>query len=279
MTNMFLVKTNLLILFILISTLASGQNDTTVYYSRSNSVVNSIEEATSFQTFKKDSKKSYTLTTFRKSDQNWDKILEESIRRHSDTSFYIFSSIDDYIRFYKKVSNGFLIHDVLTTNTEGNYHTFYNWEGLSNTLFPLIRAGAWRAYSSFSGDLQFEETYDNNRLKESKYWINDSSYVKDVFRYVSEPAKYKGGDDALRTFIYNNLNYPGGHHHGKVIVSFVILASGEITAIKPLNEIDQNLTREVIRIVNLTRSKWTPAKIGDKNVNSIAYFPFSFTLR
>ena len=276
---MFLIKTNLFLLFIIIFLPASAQNDTTVYYSRSNSAVNSIEEAASFQTFKKKSGNSYTLTTFRTADQNRDKILEESIRRHSDTSFYIFSSTDNYIRFYKKVSNGFLIHDALMANTEGTYHTFYNWEGLSKTLFPLIRTGVWRAYSSFTGDLQFEETYDNNRIKESKYWISDSSYIRDVFRYVSEPAKYKGGEDALRSFIYSNLNYPGGHHHGNVIVSFVILSSGQITAVKPLNKIDQDLTGEVIRIVTLTGTKWTPAKIGDKNVNSITWFPFSFELR
>jgi hypothetical protein len=273
------IKTILFLLFLIISTLASGQKDTTVYYSRSYSAVNSFEEAASFQTFKKDSKKSYTLSTFRKSDQNWDKILEENIRRYTDTSFYIFSPIDDYIRIYKKAGNGFFIHDVLMTNTEGTYHTFYNWEGFSNILFPLIRTGVWRAYSSFTGDLQFEETYDNNRLTESKYWISDSSYISDVFRYISEPAKFQGGENALRSFIYNNLDYPGGRHHGNVIISFVILRSGEITAIKPLNDIDQNLTREVIRIVNLTRSKWTPAKIGDSYVNSITYFPFSFKLR
>jgi len=276
---MHLIKKKLVLLFILISTIASGQNDTTVYYSRSYYAVNSIDEAASFQTFLKKSKNSYTLSTFRKRDQNWEKTLEEGIRRHSDTSFFIFSPIDDYIRFYKEVRNGFLIHDVLMTNTDGTYETFYNWEGLSKTLFPIIRTGIWRAYSSFTGDLQFEETYDNNSLKDSKYWISDSSYIRDVFRYISEPAMFQGGKDALKTLITNNLNYPRGNHHGIVIVSFVILSNGEITAIKPLNNIDQNLTREVIRLVNLTRTKWTPAKIGDNNVNSITYFPFSFTLR
>jgi hypothetical protein len=273
------IKTKLFLLSILIPILASGQNDTTIYYSRTYSAINSIEEAASFQTFKKNSKNSYILNSFKKSDLGWDKISEEKIRRHSDTSFYVFSSTDNYIRIYKKVKSGFLIHDVLMANPEGTYHTFYNWEGLSNTLFPVIRTGVWRAYSSFTGDLRFEEVYDNNRLKDSKYWINDSSYIKDVYRYVSEPAKFQGGDDALKSLIYNNLNYPGEYSHGNVIVSFVILSSGEIAAIKPLNNIDQNLTREVIRLVNLTRTKWTPAKIGDKNVNSVTYFPFSFKLR
>jgi hypothetical protein len=276
--NMLPERIKLILLSIIISTAASGQNDTTVYYSRSYSAVNSLEDAASFQTFKKNSKNSFVLTTFMKNDQNWDKLLEEKIRRHSDTSFYIFSSNDDYIRFYKKVIDGFLIHDVLIADPEGTYHTYYNWEGLSKTLFPLIRTGVWRAYSSFTGDLQFEEGYDNNRLIDSKYWINDSSYIKDVFHYLSEPAKFQGGQDALKSLIYNNMNYPGGNHHGKVIVSFVILSNGQITAIKPLNNIDQNLTREVIRVVNLTRTKWTPAKIGDKNVNSVAYFPIYFKL-
>lgn len=164
-------------------------------------------------------------------------------------------------------------------NTEGTYDTFYNWEGLSKTLFPIIRTGIWRAYSSFTGDLQFEETYDNNRLKESKYWISDSSYIKDVFRLISEPAKFQDGKDAFGSFINNNLNYPGGHHHGIVIISVVILSNGDITAIKLLNDIDQNLTQEVVRLIYLTRKKWIPAKIGDRNVNSIIYFPFSFALR
>jgi hypothetical protein len=272
-------RIKLFLLSVIISTVASGQNDTTVYYSPSYSAINSTEEAASFQTFRKKSKNNYILTTFSKSDQNWDKISDEQIRRHSDTSFYIFSSTDDYIRIYKKVINGFLIHDVLMANPEGTYHTFYNWEGLSKTLFPLIRTGVWRAYSSFTGDLQFEEVYDNNRLIESKYWINDSSYIKDVFRWVSEPARFKGGNDTLRTLLYNNLNYPAGNRHGNVIVSFVILSNGQITAIKPLNNINQDLTREVVRLVNLTRTKWTPAIIGDKNVNSVTYFPIYFKLK
>jgi hypothetical protein len=276
---MLYIKTSIFLLFIIISTFASGQNDTTVYYSYSYNTVNTLEEAALFQTFKKKSKNSYTLSTFRNNNQIWDKILEEDIRRHSDTSFYIFSSTDNYIRFYKKIENEFLIHDVLMANTEGPFHSFYNWEGLSKTLFPLMRTGEWRAYSSFTGDLQFEETYDNNRLTESKYWISDTSYIKDVYRYISEPAKFQGGEDALRSLIYNNITHPGGNKHGIVIISFVILSNGEITAIKPLNNINQKLTSEVIRLVNLTRTKWTPAKIGDKNVNSIYYFPISFILR
>lgn len=273
------LKTACFLFSIFITAITSAQNDTTVYYSRSYSAVNTIEEAASFQTLKKDSKSSFILTSFRKNDQGWNKISEERIRRHSDTSFYIFSPIDNYIRIYKKAKSGFYIHDVLLANPDGTYHTFYNWEGASRTLFPLIREGIWRAYSSFTGDLQFEETYENNMLKDSKYWISDSSFIRDVFRYVSVPAKFQGGDDALRTLIYNNLNYPGGHRHGNVIVSFVILRNGQITAIKPLNDIDQNLTREVIRLVNLTRTKWIPAKIGDKNVNYVTYFPISFKLQ
>lgn len=279
MANFYFIKAKLFLLFIIIPTIVSGQNDTTVYYSRSYSVVDNIDEAGSFQTLLKKSKNHYTLSTFKKREQTWDKTLEEDIRRHSDTSFYIFSPVDDYIRFYKKTNNGFLIHDVLMTNTEGTYDTFYNWEGLSKTLFPNIKTGIWRAYSSFTGDLQFEEIYDNNRLMESKYWISETSYIKDVFRYISEPAKFQGGKNALESLIHNNLNYPEGHHHGIVIVSFVILSNGEIIAIKPLNIIDQNLTCEVIRVINLTRTKWIPAKIGDKNVNSITYFPFSFVLK
>lgn len=279
MANIHLIKTKLFFLFFIIPILASGQNDTTVYYSRSYAVASSIEAAGSFQTFLKKSRNSYTLTTYRKNNQSWDKTLVEDIRRHSDTSFYIFSPVDDYIRFYKKVNSGFYIHDVLMANTDGTYDTFYNWEGLSKTLFPVIRTGIWRAYSSFTGELQFEETYNNNRIEESKYWISDSSYIRDVFRYISEPARFAGGKEALESLIYSNLNAPRGHHHGVVIISFVILSNGEITAIKPLNTIDQTLTREVIRLVNLTRTKWTPAKIGDKNVNSITYFPFTFAIK
>lgn len=55
MTNIYLIKTKLCLIFIIIPILASGQNDTTVYYSRSYSVVNSIDEAGSFQTFLKKS--------------------------------------------------------------------------------------------------------------------------------------------------------------------------------------------------------------------------------
>jgi hypothetical protein len=171
-----------------------------------------------------------------------------------------------------------MIHDVIRPNSNGTYHTYYNWEGFSYSLFPLIRSGDWRSYSIFTGDLQFEELYHKNNLISSKFWINDSTFINDVFRYLSEPPKFKGGEDALKSLIYNNIDYPAQRVHGTVIVSFLILSNGQIVGIKPLNKTNKEMTQEVIRLVNLTRNNWIPAKRGDINVNTVMYLPVTFGL-
>lgn len=85
------------------------------------------------------------------------------------------------------------------------------------------------------------------------------------------------------SLIYSNIDYPVDakvrNIHGKIIVGFVVLSNGQIVGVKPLNPGNKSLSQEAIRVVSLTQKKWIPAKLENKNVNCVMYFPVTFQLQ
>ena len=93
--------------------------------------------------------------------------------------------------------------------------------------------------------------------------------------------EFPGGDDSLYTFIQNNLKYPKDAYlhkiEGLVVVEFVIDTAGNVSDIKILKGINNELDKEATRVVGLM-NKWRPAEQNGEKVKVSLSLPISFEI-
>jgi TonB family protein len=254
------------------------QTDTILYFDRRHNPVISIDESVTYEKLVRTSDTKFALSNFNKIDGKWKKVYETKIKFQNDTSYLLTSEFEN-LRTFQKVDSGYVIRDFSLNNP----NSFFNWTGFSRTLFPLIRSGIWKSYNPVTGDLGFENLYDNNLLISTRYWINDTTFIKDVFMSFDEAPEFMGGEPVLMNLLYSNLNYPEESRRkgiqGRILIGIVLLKNGQIIGVKPMNSVDKLLEQEAVRVVSLTQKKWIPAKIDGKNVNSFMFIPCSFVLK
>ncbi len=96
-----------------------------------------------------------------------------------------------------------------------------------------------------------------------------------------EMPEFPGGEIALFGFIQDNLRYPAAAMadsvQGRVIVQFVVDATGQIVSPKIVRSLSAECDAEVLRVVRLM-PKWTPGKHEGKNVDVRYTLPVAFSL-
>jgi TonB family protein len=268
------MKNYLLFFAISISFKLSGQSDTTIYYSVNREPVPNINKAFFYEKLLKVSKDEYLLSTFSKMNDKWQSPFYTKIKWLSDSS-YLMTSSDKRIRIYHKTDSEFFIKDFVETRLIQI--------GTSKLIFPLVKSGLWKSFDPSSGSIQDESIYRDNQIITNKYWITDSTFIKDTFRGVEILPKYKGGSDAILSFINNNLRYPDQAKQngiqGRVIVRFIVTSDGKLVGAKVINNVDPSLAKEALRVVNLMPKKWTPGRIGKENANTFMSIPITFQLQ
>lgn len=140
--------------------------------------------------------------------------------------------------------------------------------------------------SMFSGDSGFEIVEDSlgNVLLVKKEVIAPKVLDGDqeIFFIVEEMPEFPGGDQALRKFIANNVNYPEvaqrNGTQGKVYVTFVVAKDGAIVNCKIARGVGSSLDKEALRVVS-SLPKWTPGKQKGKAVNVSYTVPINFILQ
>jgi TonB family protein len=269
------MKIKFLIIITLVSLRVSAQNDTTIYYSYSGGTVRSVSEAESYATFTVNKKNKMSLSFFVKKDNKWQSINTTNVTKKSDSSFLMVSD-EKRIRVFHKIDSGYIIMDYQDSKILSL--------GFSKLLFPLVKYGIWKFYDPQTGAIESEDLYHNDKLIFYKYWLSDRSYIQDSGRVIDTIAKFKGGGDkALLSFINSNIVYPEEARRfnifGRVIVKFLVTASGNVVGARVTNKVDKSLGDEAIRVILLTRGHWIPAKSGDKYVNCFFMAPVTFQLR
>lgn len=91
------------------------------------------------------------------------------------------------------------------------------------------------------------------------------------------------GYNSIHHFLNENINYPKAalenETSGTVIVQFTVCKDGSICNVSTLYKtLGFGLEEEAIRIVNMTNGLWTPAKVGDEEVNVRFQLPIRFLL-
>lgn len=104
----------------------------------------------------------------------------------------------------------------------------------------------------------------------------DSSLV-----FVEQMPQFPGGNNALSTFINNNLHYPPAAREnniqGKVFLKFMIDTNGQIQHVQNIKNAPEILFQEASRVINLS-PRWTPGYQKGKPVSVYFVLPITFSL-
>jgi len=102
------------------------------------------------------------------------------------------------------------------------------------------------------------------------------------FVTVEQMPSFKGGEDALKKFIADNLKYPETAKkagiQGRVTVRFVVAASGKLNDITIIRGIDPSCDKEAIRVIK-AMPDWEPGKQNGKAVPVYYTLPLVFKLQ
>ena len=102
-----------------------------------------------------------------------------------------------------------------------------------------------------------------------------------AFDVVEQMPEYPGGTGELMKYLSANVKYPAEASkkgiQGRVIVQFVVEKDGTISNVKVVNNADEQLKEEAIRVVK-TMPKWVPGKQNGKEVRVKYTLPVTFRL-
>jgi protein TonB len=103
------------------------------------------------------------------------------------------------------------------------------------------------------------------------------------FTFAEVQAEFKGGENALREFLQNEIRYPFEAQkkgiQGRVTCGFIVLKDGSISDITVIKSSGNTLLdNEALRVVK-KMPKWKPAIQDGKPVNCRFTLPVVFKLR
>lgn len=104
---------------------------------------------------------------------------------------------------------------------------------------------------------------------------------EEIFFIVEDMPEFPGGEQALRQFIGNSIDYPKVAQEkgiqGKVYVTFVVTKDGSVAKATIARGVDPSLDTEALRVVN-SLPKWKPGKQRGQAVNVSYTVPINFKL-
>src|SRR6478735_10245341 len=115
---------------------------------------------------------------------------------------------------------------------------------------------------------------DNNKLEKDKEGVYNKAEIMPV---------YPGGEDALQTFVENNVTYPqqavDQNAEGTVRVTFIVDEKGNVVKPSVITGANSNtaLDEEALRVVQ-QMPKWKPGMVKGKTVKTRLSLPITFQL-
>jgi len=101
-------------------------------------------------------------------------------------------------------------------------------------------------------------------------------------RFVSQPARFPGGEEAMMKYIYSNIHYPEeameNGIEGRVVARFTINREGRVEDIRIDGSVHPSLDDEVVRILN-SLPAFNPAVQNGRKVPVFMYIPVVFDLQ
>lgn len=118
----------------------------------------------------------------------------------------------------------------------------------------------------------------------SKKLSTETPQISTIPLYEVNPdvkAEFTGGNEALKRYLTENLNYPKGAIRasvsGRVFVQFIVESNGKISSIEILKGIGFLCDEEAVRLVSQMPA-WKPGQKNGLAVRTINTIPISFAL-
>lgn len=103
------------------------------------------------------------------------------------------------------------------------------------------------------------------------------------YTYVEQMPAFKGGEDALMSFLGKNIRYPEAAQkagiEGLTVMSFVVETDGTITNIQTVKSLSPETDQEAARVVKLTSGNWNPGTQGGKPVRVQYTLPVRYAIK
>lgn len=138
-----------------------------------------------------------------------------------------------------------------------------------------FREGNWRG---FKGDtVAFEEKYQHGEF------VSGMRFHPEKYEYnkLWVQAEFKGGMEAMYTFIMRNMTYPKkarrNGDEGSVFVQFIVERNGNLSGIEVIKGVSEEIDQESVRVVK-SMPTWTPGRVRGKLVKSRFVLPIKFKL-
>ena len=120
---------------------------------------------------------------------------------------------------------------------------------------------------------------NSNRAKIKKHVHQKKHNEEKVYEVVEQMPSFPGGQEALMTYINNNIKYPDEVcGQGRVVVSFIVEKDGSITNATIRRSVDPAFDREALRVIS-SMPKWIPGKNNGRNVRVRFNVPVQFKLQ
>lgn len=128
----------------------------------------------------------------------------------------------------------------------------------------------------------YKEIFFVKKDKKYPYVAMEITNQDTIYTTLDTAASFpNGGQSALMKYLAANLRYPSEEREnriqGKVFVSFVITATGEITDIEILRGVSPGIDNETKRIIT-TLPKWESAVYKGRKVKNKFVMPLSFRI-
>ncbi len=118
----------------------------------------------------------------------------------------------------------------------------------------------------------------NNAREDTTKVIVAPPPAEEIYDVVEEEARFPGGEEAMRKFIMDNIQYATlKGEEGKVYVRFVVEKDGSISNVEIARGASPSLDAEALRVVKMMPN-WTPGKHRGKAMRTRVVVPIVFTL-
>lgn len=110
---------------------------------------------------------------------------------------------------------------------------------------------------------------------------SESTSSETIYTFVDQPPEFKGGIDALYSYLSKHINYPDeaikNCIEGTVYMQFIVEKDGSLNDIIIKKGIGYGCDEEAQRVIS-NMPKWKPGKAGDKKVRVYLALPIKFEI-
>lgn len=167
-----------------------------------------------------------------------------------------------------------------------NYYVVYKRQSCNEeiifTFFKRLQSGADSCVILVNDSTLTNDIILSKSFEIEKYVDTLIHFSKDIYTISEEQPEFPGGEEALMSFLANNIKYPLAAREngiqGTVHITFVIEPNGELSNISVLRGIGGGCDEEAIRVIRLMPA-WKPGIQRGKPVRVQFNLPVRFILQ